>query len=213
MKIEKTTAVGEAERCSISWCEKPSKTMGWCGAHYQRWRRHGDPLGGGIYNGQAVAWLLNVALTYESDSCLIWPFGRAGEYGSVYIDGEISKPHRWVCQRKKGDPTPLRGDVAHGCGNPPCVNYRHLRWANAIENAADRKKHGTACDGENHPMSKLTELDVVKIRRRVSSGETQKAVASDFNVVPSTVSLIVRAKIWAHVLEKAQSDRAIGSII
>ncbi len=31
--------------CSIDGCEKPSKARGWCGAHWWRWRNHGDPLG------------------------------------------------------------------------------------------------------------------------------------------------------------------------
>ena len=30
--------------CSIEACEKPSKTRGWCGMHYKRWKKHGDPL-------------------------------------------------------------------------------------------------------------------------------------------------------------------------
>lgn len=31
--------------CNIEDCEKPRKARGWCGAHWQRWRKHGDPLG------------------------------------------------------------------------------------------------------------------------------------------------------------------------
>lgn len=30
--------------CSIEGCDKPCKGRGWCGMHWQRWRRHGDPL-------------------------------------------------------------------------------------------------------------------------------------------------------------------------
>lgn len=29
--------------CSIEGCSSPSRVRGWCGAHYQRWRRFGDP--------------------------------------------------------------------------------------------------------------------------------------------------------------------------
>lgn len=37
-----------AERtCSIEGCERRAAKRGWCATHYQRWRRHGDPLGGG----------------------------------------------------------------------------------------------------------------------------------------------------------------------
>ncbi len=33
--------------CSVTDCDKPHFGRGWCSAHYTRWRRHGDPLGGG----------------------------------------------------------------------------------------------------------------------------------------------------------------------
>jgi 5-methylcytosine-specific restriction endonuclease McrA len=32
--------------CSIPSCESPVLARGWCSAHYQRWRHHGDPLAG-----------------------------------------------------------------------------------------------------------------------------------------------------------------------
>lgn len=31
--------------CGIDNCERPALARGWCGAHYQRWKKHGDPLG------------------------------------------------------------------------------------------------------------------------------------------------------------------------
>jgi hypothetical protein len=30
--------------CTIEDCGNPYKTRGWCGMHYSRWRKHGDPL-------------------------------------------------------------------------------------------------------------------------------------------------------------------------
>lgn len=31
-------------KCKIDDCSNPSKTKGWCGKHYQRWNKNGDPL-------------------------------------------------------------------------------------------------------------------------------------------------------------------------
>lgn len=33
--------------CSIEGCDKRHEARGWCESHYQRWKKHGDPLGGG----------------------------------------------------------------------------------------------------------------------------------------------------------------------
>lgn len=33
--------------CAVTDCSSPVVARGWCSAHYQRWRHHGDPLGGG----------------------------------------------------------------------------------------------------------------------------------------------------------------------
>jgi hypothetical protein len=32
--------------CTVEECTKPARGRGWCEAHYARYRRHGDPLGG-----------------------------------------------------------------------------------------------------------------------------------------------------------------------
>jgi len=45
--------------CKIDGCDKAASKRGWCGAHYRRWQRHGDPLGGGY------------ARTKNSGSCKI----------------------------------------------------------------------------------------------------------------------------------------------
>lgn len=29
--------------CTYPGCEKPLAKRGWCGMHYERWRKHGDP--------------------------------------------------------------------------------------------------------------------------------------------------------------------------
>lgn len=40
-----TPARGRKTACSVAGCEALADARGYCGAHYQRWRRHGDPLG------------------------------------------------------------------------------------------------------------------------------------------------------------------------
>jgi len=36
------------KQCAIDGCDRPARARGWCLAHYNRWRRKGDPLTAGI---------------------------------------------------------------------------------------------------------------------------------------------------------------------
>jgi len=37
--------------CSVPNCDKPKRARGWCNQHYQRWKKHGDPLTTTHYEG------------------------------------------------------------------------------------------------------------------------------------------------------------------
>ncbi len=43
-------AVNRGQTCSISECEKPAESRGWCTAHYLSWKRYGDPLAAKSWN-------------------------------------------------------------------------------------------------------------------------------------------------------------------
>ena len=38
-----TQAYAPGTVCSLDGCERPVETRGWCGPHYKRWWKHGDP--------------------------------------------------------------------------------------------------------------------------------------------------------------------------
>lgn len=57
-----------------------------------------------------------------------------------------------------------------------------------------------ALKGSAVGTSKLTDAGVRKIRELASTGQTYKSIAVDFGLHPSTVSDIIRGKIWSHLL-------------
>lgn len=186
--------------CSVDGCGKPCKSRERCAAHHWRWRKHGDPLGGrSTERGDLPAFLVK-ALVAETDDCIFWPYTRGSNgYGIIRIDGRRKVVSRIVCERAHGDPPTLKHQAAHSCGrgHEGCINPRHLRWATRIENEADKLIHGTHRRGQRQHSAKLTEFDVIDIRRRAAAGETQRAIASEFGVGQQTVSGIVRREKWA----------------
>lgn len=138
---------------------------------------------------------LNYALTYEGESCLLWPFAKISNgYGQIGLAGTTRFVHRLVCANTHGVPNKKGLQAAHSCGNRSCVNPKHIRWATAHENnGADKVKQGRLAKGEKHGMSKLSQSQVDKIR---SSSESAKELANLFEVTPSLINKIRQGLIW-----------------
>lgn len=121
--------------------------------------------------------------------CHIWKRSKTpAGYGQHYVLGRPVYAHRFAYEEAYG---PLEGaddgddwTIHHKCGQPDCVNPAHLE--------AIRRSAHNGSDGHG----KLGRSDAEEIRRRVSDGETQKAVAADYGVRPSLVSMIVSGKRW-----------------
>lgn len=58
---------------------------------------------------------------------------------------------------------------------------------------------GNPAIGSNHGRSKLTEKDVLDIRKRINSGEKQKDLSREYKVSPGTIYSIWSNRKWKHV--------------
>jgi len=108
--------------------------------------------------------------------------------------------HRLVLTAFRG---PAPGMVCrHLDGDPLNNRLANLVWGTYKENMADKKRHGTTYSpaGETNPGAKLTEKQVLRIRKLHSTGEyTQKAIAVAYGITTASVHLIVRRKNWKHL--------------
>lgn len=102
-------------------------------------------------------------------------------------------------------PRPAGMDVAHwdndGMNNRP----ENLRYATAVENMADKLRHGTHNRGERAGTHKLTAVQVAEIRARYGPYgryrrglETQRSLAAEYGITWQQVGAIVRGHQWNY---------------
>lgn len=124
--------------CSVSHCDRPTEKREWCGMHYRRWQRTGDPLGTTRYvdTAEKIA-----ALTTRAGDCLIWTgsLNPAG-YARSRINGRHTMVHRYMWEQANGRPVPDGMYVDHICHNKACVNPEHLRPVTNKQNMENQNR-------------------------------------------------------------------------
>ena len=128
--------------------------------------------------------------------CLEWQLPSAAGYPSIY-DSERKvkrKAHQISFWLVKGNA--MSGHVVcHHCDNRKCYRPIHLFSGTHRENAVDKVEKGRCYmvnnTGERHGMSKLSDADVVEIRRLRSHGFSCAAIARFFEVRSSAISRII----------------------
>ncbi len=144
--------------------------------------------------------IFQTANTAPKDKCVEWPYNRdQNGYGKIFLNGKIERVHRVSLSIKLGRPLRHGMWAAHApviCHNPPCINPNHLREASRTENMNDKIVDGTHVYGESCHSSKLTEAQVLAIRK---SSETQVILASIYGVSQSQISAVKTGRNWGHV--------------
>jgi hypothetical protein len=127
-------------------------------------------------------------------------------YCRIQIKGCLYKFHRvmllWSDQTKVFEFN--NGGIwlaCHSCRNCHCVNPAHLRWGTLKDNMGDKIRDGTSLIGIKNGCSKLTEEQVLSIRREYEEIEemTQQKLADKYGVSDVLIGFIIRRKIWTHI--------------
>lgn len=86
--------------------------------------------------------------------------------------------------------------VMHKCDNRQCINIEHLQLGTQQQNVVDmfNKGRGVRRKGEEHPVSKLTEEQVLHIYK---TRESAKDLALKYGVHISTIHYIRNGKNWS----------------
>lgn len=192
--LELPPRVSKRPKCSVEGCENTMHGLGLCRPHYSRKKQLEREISTARH-GEGLAFIEKVLLM-NTAKCIAWPFGSSRGYGITYVNQKNIPAHRYICERKHGPPPFSEAQAAHRCGNRICVNWRHVRWATALENNQDKFLHGTIARGEKIARAKLTEDQV----RRIRSGEERQIdLAREFGVNRNTVRSVRLGRTWKHV--------------
>ena len=139
--------------CTIDGCSRPVRvrSRGWCGGHYERWRRHGDPSGGKrtVIFGDPIARFF-ACVRFDVPDCWIWTgLLTVDGYGRFIVSNRQGKAvHRWIYEFCVG-PIPVGLEIDHLCRVRNCVNPDHLEPVSHAENvrrgAGSPQRHKTHC--------------------------------------------------------------------
>jgi hypothetical protein len=155
--------LGETRPCTVEGCKRTDYyANGLCELHYQRSRKHGDPLGLTPVRPNEERFFENIERDPTS-GCWNWTGRRRSQrYGLLHIHlteergaygsgAKLQKAvaaHRWAYERWRG-PIPYGFHVHHTCRNPLCANPDHLEVLSAgdhwrLTGARDRAGVGPA---------------------------------------------------------------------
>jgi hypothetical protein len=129
----------------------------------------------------------------KTKKCWIWigPINNKG-YGRITYGGMSTTgiAHRaaWIFFNEKRVPKGL--NVLHGCDNPRCVNPKHLHLGTQKQNIREMCERNRGVIGEDHPLSRLSNLDVLKVKKLLKTNIYRRVIAKRFNVSTALIDRI-----------------------
>ncbi len=156
----------------------------------------------GINAGKTYPEVFLAQVCKRKSGCWEWygPKYRNG-YGKFSVRYKGVLAHRYAYQVLGGRELVDGKCVCHTCDNRLCVNPAHLRQETQKWNMQDAKSKGrlNAPRGSAGGNSKLTESQVLAMRKDHERGALQKDLAAKYGVSGKQVSLIVRRIQWSHL--------------
>ena len=162
-------------------------------------------------NLSAGQWALfdsKLAEKHPETGCVIYKgclnhngYGRIG----FRIKGKIKNysTHRLSLMRHTGIyETELLACHSNSCSSRACCNPEHLRWDSQKGNMHDAIEKGTFTvqkKGEDNISAKLTNEQVLAIRKMVSEGNSQSKLAKEYGISQQHVSDLINRKVWKHI--------------
>lgn len=142
----------------------------------------------------------------DPDACWSWTGSRHRHgYGTIGEGGRNGRDflaHRLSYEIHVG-PIPPGMVICHRCDNPICTNPAHLFVGTQADNVRDMDAKGRRVAagqiGTAHHQAKLSDAQVIEIRRRADAGECKAHLAVEFGVTKTTTTRIANRRTWKHL--------------
>jgi hypothetical protein len=174
--------------CSIPECGRPHLARGWCGQHYERWKRYGDPLALPIRTHRRHGLKHHPLYTIWSkmwDRCrnpANKDFARYGGRGIV-VCSQWADPEQFI-----GDMSPRpAGTTLDRKDNDGPYSPENCQWATRTQQM------------RNCRQTKINLNSAREIRALYAKGMVQTALSKRFEISQSAVSSILTNKTWREV--------------
>lgn len=139
----------------------------------------------------------------RQEACWDWKgtLHRTG-YAVIQYDGKQIGAHKASWLIHKGALTEKLW-VLHKCDNKKCTNPEHLYLGSPSRNSLDReeRQRRPIKRGIFHPNSKLTDEQVLEIKKLIRIGVPMTKISRDFKISYGSIEAIKNRKTWKHVKE------------
>ena len=106
--------------------------------------------------------------------------------------------HRLVLEAFKGV-APAGLQSCHRDGDSANNYVRNLYWGTGVQNAADKRRHGTHLQGSQVIGSKFTEADIRRIMELHKEGCSYTQIHTMIGASIAHISNIINGKVWKHL--------------
>jgi hypothetical protein len=196
--------------CLVEGCEVRRARQGYCSRHWGYFSRYGSatPNVKLKFHGKTFDESYNHhVIRLNKKECWGWSgsINNSG-YGYFSCKGIQKAAHRYSYEKNIG-PIPDGLWVLHKCDNPKCNNPEHLFLGDNSANTKDAYSKGRRQKipiefmrrGKESHLSKLTEEEVICIKKLLSQGRTNTEIARLFGVTHGNISCIKLGQTWKHL--------------
>ena len=127
---------------------------------------------------------------FNSEFCLIWPFGISE--GTIQVGKPPQNVFRIMCEHRNGPAPTDKHQAAHSCGrrHDGCVNPWHLSWKTNSENQKERYEQSGFVPSKKLSPEQVDEIRALKDRAKIGD------VVKQFGVSYNNIRSIWAGRLW-----------------